>query len=87
MKVFVLYREKSDHARRVETFARDFEMQTNKEVELLDMDSREADEKAKIYGVVRYPAVVAARDDGQWLKTWDDPQMLPRIQEVDAYSD
>ncbi|MDX1766292.1 MAG: hypothetical protein R3313_05060 [Candidatus Saccharimonadales bacterium] len=86
MKVFVLYRENSDHGRSVVEFARDFEHQTDKTVELFDMDSREGYEKARLYDITSYPAVVAVKEDGQVLKVWNDP-MLPRIQEVSFYAE
>ena len=85
MKVIVLYRDNSDHGRAVTEFARDFEHQTDKTVELFDVDTREGDDKAKAYDVTSYPAVLALKDDGQLLKLWADP-MLPRIQEVSFYA-
>jgi len=85
MNVFVLYQENSDHGRAVTEFARDFEHQTDRSVELLDMNTREGDEKAKLYDITSYPAVVAVKDDGQVLKVWNEP-MLPRIQEVSYYA-
>ena len=69
MKVFVLYHEDSDHARAVTEFAHDFEHQTAKTVELFDMDTRDGVEKAKLYDITSYPAVVAVRDDAHCQKT------------------
>ena len=86
MKVLVLYRDNSDHSRAVTDFARDFEHQTQKKVELVDMDSREGDQKAQLYDITHFPAVVAVKDDGQLLKTWNE-DLLPRIQEVSYYAE
>ncbi len=85
MKVFVLYRDNSDHSRAVTDFARDFEHQTNRQIELVDVDSKAGDDKAKLYNITSYPAVIAVKEDGQLLQIWADP-MLPLIQEVSYYA-
>lgn len=84
MKVIALYRPSSEHARSVEEYARDFERQRGKEIELLSLDTVEGAEKANLYGIMQYPALLAIRDDGQLLKDWQGARM-PLMDEVASY--
>lgn len=86
MKVIALYRPKSEHARLVEEYARDFERQRGKAIELLSLDTRDGAEKANLYGIMQYPALVAVRDDGQLLRDWQG-ERFPLMDEVAAYLD
>ena len=86
MKVVVLYRPNSEHARKVEEFARDFtHSNTNRKIELVSLDTRDGASTATLYDIMQYPAVLALRDDGQILKEWEG-DMLPLMQEVAHYS-
>lgn len=86
MKVVVLYRPNTDYARSAEDFAREFERRSwNKKVQLLSLDTRDGAALASLYDVVRYPAILAVRDDGQLQQMWQgDP--LPLLNEVAANS-
>jgi hypothetical protein len=84
MKVVALYQPKSDHARTVEEYARDFESQRNKTIELMSLDTVEGAEKANLYGIMQYPAIIAIREDGQLMKDWQGGR-LPLMDEVAAY--
>lgn len=41
---------------------------------------------ARLYDIVRYPAVLATRDNGEMLALWQGEQ-LPLMNEVAAYMD
>lgn len=86
MKVLVLYRPNSEHGRLVEEFIRDYSRngRTGK-IEGLNVDTRDGSAMATLYDVVRYPTILAVRDDGSILRAWDD-DMLPLQDEVAAYS-
>lgn len=84
MKVVVLYHPESDHARSVLTFQHDFERLASRTIELLSLESVEGDEKARLYGVTQYPAVVVCTKDGEVLKLWEG-EILPQISEVVSY--
>ncbi len=85
MKVVILYRQKSEHARLVETFIHDFQKRYNAgSLEVLDADSQEGVATAELYDIVSYPAIIALRDDGSVLKSWSD-EMLPLMDEVAYY--
>jgi len=86
MNVRVLYHPNSEFARRVEDYARDFEHQRGKKIELLSLDTPEGSDMAKLYDVTSYPALVAVRDNGEMLALWQGDQ-LPLMNEVAAYLD
>lgn len=84
MKVIVLYHPQSDHARKVETYAQDFQRQRGKTIELVSLETPEGADKARLYDIVQYPAVLALRDDGQLSKLWQSDEM-PLMDEVAGY--
>ena len=66
MKLTVLYRERSEHAREVTTF---IEMMRrhypDKRADLEDVDTREGAATASLYGIMQYPAVIITTMDGR----------------------
>jgi len=85
MKVIVLYRPNSDHARVVEEYLRDFQSQHASRVEALSIDTREGSATATLYDVVRYPAILVIQNDGYVSKIWEgDP--LPLMDEIASYA-
>jgi hypothetical protein len=86
MKVVILYRPKSEHTTKVETFIRDFKYRHEaSRLEVIDADSREGIATATLYDVMSYPAILALRDDGSVLKSWEG-EMLPLMDEVAYYT-
>jgi cytochrome oxidase Cu insertion factor (SCO1/SenC/PrrC family) len=85
MKIVILYHPESDHARRVEEYAHDFERIYPQKVDLLSLETREGADMARLYDVVRYPALLALRDTGEMLQMWVNDQ-LPLMDEVAAYA-
>jgi hypothetical protein len=87
MKVLILYQPKSDHARSVESFVRDFKLRHEaNRLELVDVDGRDGIATATLYDVMSYPAILALRDDGTVLHAWEGG-MLPLMDEVAYYAD
>ncbi|HTE21849.1 MAG TPA: hypothetical protein VK674_02305 [Candidatus Limnocylindria bacterium] len=84
MKAVILYRPGSEFARIVEEFARDFERQRGKTLELLSLDTVAGADMARLYGINQYPALLTLRDDGQLLKDWQG-EHLPLMEEVAGY--
>ncbi len=84
MKTILFYRPNSEHARMVIDYLRDFEHRTGKELPTVDVDSREGIELCRLYGVMKYPMIVAIDNDGRELQRWDG-DMLPQISEVSYY--
>ncbi len=87
MKVLILYRPNSEHARTVETFVGDFQRQHDlgRKVELVSVNTRDGAATATLYEVFAFPAVMAVADDGRLLNLWQG-EPLPLMDEVAGYA-
>ena len=88
MKILVLYRPHSDHARRIEEFLHDLQRQHDideRNVQVLDIDSRDGIATASIYDVVSSPAIVVTDNVGGYVQSWTVSN-LPLMQDVAAYA-
>lgn len=86
VKVLILYRPNSEHARVVEAFIKDFQStHSSDKLQVLDVDSREGSATASLYDVMQYPALLALRDDGSILKSWEG-ETLPMMNEIAYYT-
>lgn len=85
MKVVIVYRRESEHGRRVEEFIHEFKrLHPGVVVEEKSLDTREGAELAKLYDVINPPGVLALRNDGTVLNTWQG-EVLPLMNEVASY--
>lgn len=84
MKVFVVYKDESDHAREVTDYLRDFERQTGHQLAIIDPDSRDGAATCRTYDIVEYPTIFALSDDGILQNLWRG-RPLPTISEVSFY--
>jgi len=84
MRVVVVYKERTDYARTVIDYLRDFEHQTGHALETLDPDTLEGIQFCDIYDIVDYPTIMATSDDGVMQKTWRGLP-LPTIIELSYY--
>jgi hypothetical protein len=86
MKVLILYRDKSEQARPVETFIHDFKRRHGQiKVETAELDTRAGATLATTYDITAYPAILATKDDGSVLQIWQGAE-LPQIDDVASYS-
>jgi hypothetical protein len=86
VKVLILYRPNSEHARAVESFIRDFQTaHTSDKLQVIDVDSREGSATASLYDIMQHPAVLALREDGSILKSWEG-ETLPLMNEIAYYT-
>lgn len=88
MKLLVLYRPNSEHARRLEMFMHDLQKQhdvSQSSIRIVDVDSREGIELARIYDTMTSPAIVVTDNDGGYVQGWVG-ENLPLMQEVAAYT-
>lgn len=85
MKVIVVYRDQSDHARPVIDWLRDFARVSGKYIEALDPDSQEGISFCGTYDIVEYPSLVALDDNGIMQNMWRGLPM-PSINEVSYYA-
>lgn len=83
MKILVLYRPNSEHARLVETFLGDFERQhaDSVAVEVLDLNTREGANTASVYDIVQYPSILVVDNFGSIIRSWQGDS-LPLMSEV-----
>ena len=84
MKAVALYHPVSEHARKVEEYARDMERLQRISIELVSLESTRGAEMARLYDIVRYPAIVVAQDNGNMMKLWEG-MPLPLMNEVAGY--
>jgi hypothetical protein len=84
MKMVILYHPQSDHARTVESFARDFARQTGHGMELISLESRDGAAMASLYDIVRYPAILALNERSELQKDWQGP-VMPLVNELSYY--
>jgi hypothetical protein len=87
MRVVILYHPNAEFAGLSEDYKRDFERtHRDKKIDLISLETVQGAEMAKLYDVVRYPAILAMADDGQLLRLWQD-RPFPIMDQVAAYSD
>lgn len=84
MRVAIVYKYESDHAREVLDYLRDFEQQTGHQIETIDPDSKDGAATCRAYDIVEYPSVIAISDDGHMQNMWRG-RPLPTISEVSFY--
>lgn len=84
MKVTVVYKEESDHARTVIDFIRDYQRQTGRDLEIIDPDSPDGAQFCRTYDIVEYPSIVATSDGGVLQNLWRGLP-LPLINELSYY--
>jgi hypothetical protein len=85
MKVTVIYKAQSEHARAVEDYLRDFSRQTGNELATLDPETPDGATLCRTYDIVEYPTIIATSDDGQMQNSWRGLP-LPTISEVSYYA-
>ncbi len=84
MKVVIVYRDESDHARSVIDFLRDYERTTGRQLETMDPDTPDGAQFCRTYDIVEYPSVIATSDNGVLQHLWRGVP-LPLINEVSYY--
>jgi hypothetical protein len=86
MRVVIIYRDKSDHARAVLSFVRDIKSRyPDRYIELIDVETRDGMAMANLYDIVRYPAVLVVGMDGSLMQQWQG-EPLPLIDEAISYA-
>jgi hypothetical protein len=86
MKVLILYRPNSEHARLIEEFIHDYQARHQPDhLEVLNIDTREGSATASLYDIMQYPAILVMQNDGGVQKVWQGEQ-LPLMDEVAVYA-
>jgi hypothetical protein len=84
MRILVVYKDKTDYARTVTDYLRDFEFQTGHKLETLDPDTAEGTQFCETYDIIEYPTIIATSDDGALQNSWNGLP-LPTISELSYY--
>jgi hypothetical protein len=84
MKAFILYRPNSEFARIVEEYVHDFKRLMGRDIELVDLNTRDGAATASLYDVMEHPSLMVVRDDGQVLQEWQGTH-LPLMNELSGY--
>lgn len=84
MRVAVVYKEYSDHAREVISYLRDFKVRTGHDLETINPETRDGISFCQVYGIVEYPTIVAIANDGQLQQMWRGTP-LPQINDISYY--
>jgi hypothetical protein len=86
MKVLILYRPNSEHARTIEEFVHDFEREHGqKAIELISLDTLKGSTTAALYDITQYPALMVLANDGRLVRFWQGEE-LPLMSEVGYYA-
>lgn len=86
MKVVILYKPISELASSVEAYAREFERQTGRTLELIDFESKEGIALAGVHDILRQPTLLALREDHGLIEAWQDRDSWPTMSELSAYA-
>ncbi len=86
MKVRVLYKPNSEHDSQVQGYVREFEARTGKQLMLLDIESVEGVDLAKIHDIMQSPAILVTEEDGSFVQMWLEMDKWPTISELSFYT-
>lgn len=86
MKAVILYKPNSESESSVQSYVREFARETGKTIALVDSDSIQGAEIAKLYDIVQFPSIVVFRDDGSYIESWIDREKWPTISELSFYN-
>lgn len=82
MRLTILYRQNSDHAREVTDFVEMFRRRyPDKRVELLDIETRAGATEATLHEIMQYPALIVTSYEGRVIQQWEGLP-LPIVDEV-----
>ena len=84
MRIVVIYKHFSDHARAVEEWIDQFERRGGYEVEQMDPESPDGELFCTARDIVQYPTIAVTGEDGKTYEMWSGSP-LPVIDEVIGY--
>ena len=81
----MVYRDRTDYARQVESFMHDFQTRTGGEIEVINPDTRDGIGFCQAYGIVEYPTIIVLDYNSIVQAMWRGLP-LPTINEVSFYN-
>ncbi len=86
MKVIMLFRPNSEHDTSANQYAENFTRVTGKKLNLMDYDSPEGADIARIHDITSIPAILALRDDSSLMESWLEQDKWPTASELSFYA-
>lgn len=87
MRIVILYRPASEHARVVEEYIADFQrFHPGLAIETHNIDSIEGSRLAQTYEIMQYPAVLALTSEGQAQQQWVGVDNMPLMNDLAYYA-
>jgi hypothetical protein len=86
MKLIILYQPNSELESSVTEYVRSFAQETGRTIDLIDSDSVEGVEAAKLYDILQFPAIVVFKDDGSIVQSWVERDKWPTASELSYYN-
>lgn len=86
MKAVILYKPNGEAETSVREYVREFGRETGRSIALIDSDSIQGIEIAKLYDIMQFPSIVVFRDDGSFVESWLDREKWPTISELSFYN-
>jgi hypothetical protein len=84
MQLLILYSLNNETTRVVEEFVSELEARTDKQITLIDKDSKDGIYKSETYGILEFPALLVVTDEGSVVHMWHG-SFLPTVSEVLGY--
>lgn len=86
MKVLILYRPNTETETTVLEYVREFKHRTGVDLELVDVNTPYGVELAELYDTLRFPALLAVEDNGEFIQSWPDLEKWPPMNELTFYT-
>ena len=84
MRIVVVYKQFSDHAREVDEWIHEFEQRSGRELEKLDPEMPDGESFCTAREIMEYPTIAVVDSDGKTYEMWRGSP-LPVIDEVMGY--
>lgn len=85
MKAVILYKQNTERERSVHEYVREFTRETGRTIELIDAETVQGIETAKLYDIMQFPAILVFKDDGEYIRSWLDRDSWPTVSELSFY--
>lgn len=86
MKVTILNKPTGEMDTRVQEYVDEFRRRTGKELELIDAESPEGVDLARLHDILNIPAIIVREDDGGFVQSWVEIEKWPTISELSYYT-
>lgn len=85
MKTVILYRPGAETESRVQQYIRDFEHQTSFKLPLVDVNTVDGVELAKLHDILQFPTILVTEDDGTYVQSYTELEKWPTVSELSFY--